>query len=509
MSENRETVTGIRESGRVDIDAFERRVREEADGLKGRLASGTFDNRQATIGLEYEFYAVESHSDRLRRVPRSLLECLGFEREIGLHNAELTSDVHPYSGAGLSALKTGAAAKIRSLQHQAGEAGLRFISDGMWTIGPETNTAEGYLTEATHEEGISLAINVSNAVRYHGFGSVDEHTPVNGTVALPGATVEAETAGPVSLTTSIQPHVQPRRAADLPAYHNNALRVAGPLLAVAANSPFLPPELYDDGALTRRLLLEDTHAETRVPLYEGLMNPERGDPKVRFPEDIDTPVEAVDRIAADPVIVPALIEGGERFDDEFVHFRHKHGSYWRWVRPVFDGPSAADASARIEFRPLPGQPTLPDTIALVAAVAGLLTALSIGDHPATDLSWAVARENFYAAVEDGLSADMEWITASGDRTAETERLYEDLFDLAVTGLEARGLTASEATARIWPLRNRVDAGITPAGWKREAVRRSLDAGASPGDAVRDAQRAYIREQRKRFYDGSLVDWSAG
>ncbi|EMA59007.1 hypothetical protein [Halorubrum kocurii] len=509
MSENRETVTGIRESGRVDIDAFERRVREEADGLKERLASGTFDNRQATIGLEYEFYAVESDSYRLRRVPRSLLECLGFEREIGLHNAELTSGVHPCSGAGLSALKLGTEAKIRSFQRQASEADIRFVSDGMWTIGPATNTTEGYLTEATHEEGISLAINVSNAVRYHGFASVDEHTPVAGTVALPGATIEADTAGPVSLTASIQPHVQPRRAADLPAYHNNALRVAGPVLAIAVNSPFLPPDLYDDGALTRRLLLEDTHAETRVPLYEGLMNPKRGEPKVRFPEDIDTAAEAVDRIAADAVIVPALIEGGERFDDAFVHFRHKHGSYWRWVRPVFDGPSAADASARIEFRPLPGQPTLPDTIALVAAVAGLLTGLSVTDHPVTDLPWAVARENFYAAVEDGLSADLEWITASGDRTSETGRLYEDLFDVAVAGLEARGLTADEATARLRPLRDRVDAGITPARWKREAVRRSLDAGAPPDDAVRDAQRAYIREQGERFYDGSLVDWPAG
>ena len=120
-----------------------------------------------------------------------------------------------------------------------------------------------------------------------------------------------------------------------------------------------------------------------------------------------------------------------------------------------------------------------------------------------------SRGRSHATVEDGLSAELEWTTVSGDRTAETERLYADLFDLAVTGLDDRGVTASEATARMRPLRDRVGAGITPAGRKREAVRRNLDAGVSPGDAVRDTQRAYIREQRKRFYDGSLVDWSAG
>lgn len=506
MGEDRETVTGIRKSKEIDIDSFERRVREEASTLKEHIASGTFDNQQATIGLEYEFYAVETDDGRIRRVPRSLLECLGFERELGLHNAELTSDVYPCNEAGLAALERGTEAKLRSLQRLASESGLRFVSDGMWTIGPATNTTEGYLTEATHEEGLSLAINVSNAVRYHGFASVDEHTPVNGTVSLPGATIEGETAGPVSLTTSIQPHVQPRHADDLPAYHNNALRIAGPLLALAANSPFLPPELYDDGALTRELLLEGTHAETRVPVYEGMMNPSEGTPKVRFPRDIDSPAEAVDRIVDDDVIVPALIEAGERFDDGFVHFRHKHGSFWRWVRPVFDGPSEADASARIEFRPLPAQPTLPDTIGFVAAVAGLLTGLATSDHPATDLPWETARENFYAAARDGLSADLDWITATGEQTSETDRLYADLFDLAVTGLEARGIETAEATARIDPLRGRVDDRMTPARWKRRAVGRELEAGASPNDAVRTVQRAYIQQQAETFYDGTLVDW---
>lgn len=506
MDEGSDTVTGLKNSKGIDLESFERRVHEEASDLKQHIVSGTFDNQQATIGLEYEFYAVESDSGQIRRVPRSLLECLGFERELGLHNAELTSAVYPCNGAGLAALQRETEAKLRSLQRLSSEEGLRFVSDGMWTIGPARNTTEGYLTEATHEEGLSLAINVSNAVRYHGFGSVDEHAPVEGRVELPGATIEGDTAGPVSLTTSIQPHVQPRRVDDLPAYHNTALRIAGPLLALAANSPFLPPELYDRGALTREFLLEDTDAETRVPVYEGVMNPADGNPKVEFPRDIDSAVEAVDHIVADDVIVPAFIEGGKRFDDRFVHFRHKHGSYWRWVRPVFDGPSESGASARIEFRPLPGQPTLPDTIALVAAVAGLLTGLSASEHPATALSWDVARENFYAAVREGLSAELTWITADGEQTSETERLYDDLFDVTVAGLEARGLGTAEATAWIEPLRKRVANRTSPERWKRRIVARELDAGASPGDAVRTAQRAYLQRQAETFYDGSLVEW---
>jgi len=509
MGTERPTIDGVRASRSVDTDAFRERAREEGEAIKEHLAEGTFDSVQSTIGLEHELYAVDADRGGVRRVPRSLLRCRGFERELGLHNAELTSDVQPCSEAGLAALRQGATAKLRSLQRLAAEEGIRFVSDGTWTVGPADGSTERYLTEATHEDGLVLAINVSNAVRYHGFASVDEHRPVTGSVELPGATVAADNAGPVSLTTSIQPHLQPRRAADLPAYHGAALRVAGPLLAVAANSPFLPPTLYDEGAPTRELLLGGSHAETRVPLYEGLMNPPECEPKVAFPRDLDDAAAAVDRVVADPVVVPADIEGGERFDDAFVHFRHKHGSYWRWVRPVFDGATEAAASARIEFRPLPGQPTLPDAVACVAAVVGLLTELADGDHPAAGLPWETARANFYAAVRDGIDADLTWITATGDRTADRDRLFADVFAAAVAGLEARGLSSEAARSRIAPLRRRAETGRTPARWKRRVAERALDAGDSPADAVRASQRAYVRTQATTLFDGHFVDWPDG
>ncbi|WP_143420444.1 hypothetical protein [Halorubrum vacuolatum] len=502
----RDTITGLKESKDIDLETFEGRVREEGERLKTYLDSETFDNRQITIGLEYEFYAVETASGTLRRVPRSLLETLGFERELGLHNAELTSSVYPCNHAGLTALRWETEAKIRNLQNLAAEDGISFVSDGMWTIGPANGTTESYLMEATHEEGLSLAINISNAVRYHGFGSVTEHTPVGGRIDLPGATIRSETAGPVSLTSSIQPHVQPRRADDLPAYHNNALRVAGPLLALAVNSPFFPPGLYDDGELTDELLLEGSHAENRIPVYEGMMNPSEGSPKVTFPRDLDSPQEAVDRIVADKTIVPAVIEEGPRFDDQFVHVRHKHGSFWRWVRPVFDGASEVDANARIEFRPLPGQPTLPDTIALVAAVAGSVIGLSESEHPVSSLRWDVARENFYAAAREGVSAEMQWITADGERVSEIDRLYDDLFSIAVAGLEKQGFDTAEATDWIAPLRDRVTTQTSPAGWKRRIVAGELESGSTPGEAIHEAQRRYLRHQAHTFYDGSLSEW---
>jgi hypothetical protein len=497
-------IDGLRESRDIDFGAFEERVREEAEFVKEHVDAGTFDNDQTALGLEHEFYAVDGEGHSIRRVPRSLLTCLGFEKELGLHNAELNTAVQPCNCPGLDALLKEVEAKTQSLQARAAEEGIRFVSDGMWTIGPEENTTRNYLIEATHEEGLTLAINVSNAVRYHGFAS--GRRAIASRIDLPGVTIDADSHGPVSLTTSIQPHYQFRRAADLPEYFGIALRIAGPLLALGVNSPFLPPDLYDDPGPDRDLLLREGWVENRVPVYEGMMNPPDGPAKVRFPEDVDRPEEAVDRIVADRTIVPAKIDAGERFDDAFVHLRHKHGSYWRWVRPVFGGASEEAANVRVEFRPLPGQPTFRDAVAFVAAFAGLMTALHERDHPVRDLSWEAAHDNFYAAARDGLGADLTWITAECDRTESTDRLYADLLDAAVDGLVRQGFPPDRATDWIGPLRERADRGLTPAGWKRQHVAGGLDEGLSPMEAVHGAQRAYIDRQTESLLTGTLADW---
>ncbi|MFC7322964.1 hypothetical protein ACFQMF_00050 [Halorubrum rutilum] len=490
----------------VDVEAFDARVREEADAVRDHVDAGTFDNEQVTTGLEYEFYAVDRETRVLRRIPRSLLSCAGFDRELGLHNAELNSSVHPFTGRGVDAVRAEVVGKVDAFQRRAAGDGIRLVSDGMWAVGPAEQTTEGYLTEATREGGLTLGINVSNGVRYHGFASVGDDRMIGGEIDVPGARIDADSAGPVSLTASIQPHYQPRRAAALPRYHRAAIRLAGPLLALAANSPFLPPALYDDPGPDRDLLVSDGYAEHRIPVYEQMMNPAGRDRKVKLPRDVDTTGAAVERIASDPVLVPAEIEAAGRFDDEFVHFRHKHGSYWRWVRPVFDGATEERASARIEFRPVPGQPTVPDSTAVLAAFGGAMRGIVERDHPVLDLPWERAEENFYAAARGGLDAEMTWVTADGDETTDPEELYGDLFAAAAVGLEAHGCTADRTAAALAPLRHRVETGRTPAGWKRSAVEVALDEGEAPAEAVRTTQRAYVRLQGRTLYDGSLADW---
>jgi hypothetical protein len=310
---------------------------------------------------------------------------------------------------------------------------------------------------------------------------------------------------PESLITSIQPHYQVPHAADMPAYFNYAIRVAGPLLALGVNSPFFPPDLYDEGVPPERILAE-AYDEHRIGVFESVLNRENAE-KVRFPQDLDTVEQAVDRIAQDAATVPMPVtDAGDRFDSRFATFRLKHGTYWRWVRPVFEGASEASANARIEFRPIPGQPTVTDSVSFQAAYAGLMESLPRREHPVASLDWATARANFYRAAEHGLSAEQRWITNDGKETTDTAELYEDLLAHARDGLESRGCTPEEAEAYVAPLAARVESGRTPAQWKRGEVERRLDRGDDFETAVYGMQRRYIELQAETLIDGSFADW---
>ena len=493
----------------VDPQEFQGEVEAEAEVIKRGLADGVFDNPQAIVGFEYEFYAVDAESSTLSRVPRRLLELIGFEKELGLHNAEMSTSPQPLNRHGLAAQESEVKARLAAAENRTNAEGMRLVSDGMWTIPPEGETAHEYLTDSVDDDGTRVASNMSDSVRYHAMANAAEKSgtaPAGMELDGPHVSLSADTVMPESLITSIQPHYQVPHARDLPTYFKYALRFAGPLLALGVNSPFYPPDLYDDDA-TPDEIVDDTWMANRIDVFESVLNaPDDAGDKVRFPDEFDTVGEAVDAIVTDETIVPMPVEPADRFDDEFAHFRLKHGTFWRWVRPVFGGATRSAANARIEFRPIAAQPTVRDAIAFQAAFAGLLESAFRREHPVRHLDWVIARDNFYAAMRDGLDADLYWIANDGAETTDTEALFTDLFAHAKDGLTSRGLSEEEAAKYLWPLRQRARHGVTPAGWKRREVRDRLDDGATFEDAVVQTQCAYIDRQENTLIEGSFADW---
>src|SRR6056297_1514716 len=108
-----ELAASVRDVLAVDSEAYTTEAAADADFVLSELDSGTFDNHQSILGLEYEFYAAAE--DRwqtgrdddfaLARVPRRLLELIGFEKELGLHNAEMTASPQPFNSYGIDAIE--------------------------------------------------------------------------------------------------------------------------------------------------------------------------------------------------------------------------------------------------------------------------------------------------------------------------------------------------------------------------------------------------------------------
>jgi hypothetical protein len=489
----------------VDLETFQSRVEDEAEVIVEEVEAGTFDNPQAIIGFEYEFYAVDAETGALKRVPRQLLDLIGFEKELGLHNAEMSTSPQPLNPHGLAAQEAEVKARLSAAEDRTGAEGMRLVSDALWTIPPEGETARKYLADSVEDRGVRIASNMSDSVRYHAMANSSGNAAMK--LDAPHVSLDADTVMPESLITSIQPHYQVPHALDLPTYFQYAVRIAAPLLALGVNSPFFPPDLYDADADPEEILA-DGYQEHRIGVFESVLNRDGDDAdKVRFPEDVASVEEAIERIATDRTIVPMPVESSDRFDDEFAHFRLKHGTFWRWIRPVFGGATRSSANARIEFRPIAAQPTVRDSIAFQAAFAGLLESMFKREHPVRQLDWVVAKDNFYDATRDGLDADIYWITNDGEETTDHETVYSDIFAHAKDGLQLRGLSDEEAAKYLYPLRQRARHRLTPASWKCERVRERLDDGESFEDAVFGMQRQYVERQAETLIDGSFANWA--
>lgn len=264
-----------------------------------------------------------------------------------------------------------------------------------------------------------------------------------------------------SATTSFQLHLQvPFEQAGR--YYNASLISCGPLLAAAVNSPLL---------FGRRLW-----QETRVPLFEqavelggyaGLSEPTLR--RVTFGRSyVADLLELFDEnLEHYPVLLPMpLAEAPNRYP----HLRLHNGAIWRWVRPLVGFDASGQGHLRLEQRVLPSGPTVLDMMANAALYFGLVHALARQPRPVeTEMAFAAARANFYAAARHGLQAELTWL--DGQRISAGDLVLGLALPLARQGLQEFGLPGAEIEHYLGVVEARVRSGQTGAAWQLQRLER--------------------------------------
>ena len=296
----------------------------------------------------------------------------------------------------------------------------------------------------------------------------------------------ADTIAPESACTSVQLHLQVSPA-DFAACWNAAQALAGPQMALGANSPFLfGKRLW---AETRtELFLQATDTRSPELRNQGVR------PPVFFGERWITSI--FDLFEENVRYFPALLPETTDEDPEEVlasgkaprlqELRLHNGTVYRWNRPVYDVVDGRP-HLRVENRVLPAGPTVVDVLANAAFYYGALTVLAAEDRPVwTKMSFDAAKANFDAGARQGVDAVFYW-PGFGEVTWD-ELLLRHLLPKADEGLARWGVAAEARDRYLGIVRDRCKTRRNGSWWQVETVaafeRRGLDPGRR---AHRDAE----------------------
>ncbi len=221
-------------------------------------------------------------------------------------------------------------------------------------------------------------------------------------------------------TTSFQVHLQ-APARQISRHLNASMLLSAPLVALAANSPFL---------FGRRLW-----HETRIPLFEQAVDCGDGPTRRRVSfgnayAGSDPTAWFADNLAQFPVLLPYVCDDAP---ERYAHLRLHNGTIWRWNRLLIGFDAQNTPHLRIEQRVMPAGPSIVDMIANAAFYYGAAHMLATQpDAPEDTMPFEAARGNFYAAARDGLDAGVAW--TGGRQVPVIDLLERHLLPLAREGL---------------------------------------------------------------------------
>jgi hypothetical protein len=458
---------------------YRRKVRLCLDVFESMLAQSRFDSGRPLTGMEIECNLVDA-AYQPAMSNRYVLDAIAdpaYQTELGAYNIEFNVPPRPLPGHTGLDLEAEVRASLNDAETKANSSGAHIVMIGILpTLMPE-HLDDNWMSESTRYAALNDSI----------FSARGEDIPINISGPEP-LSWQAASIAPESACTSMQLHLQ-LAPADFAANWNSAQVLAGPQLALAANSPyFFGHQLWSETRI--ELFAQSTDTRPEELKTQGVR------PRVWFGERWITSV--LDLFNENIRYFPSLLH--EVSDEDPVaelaagrtphlsELRLHNGTVYRWNRPVYDVVDGRP-HLRLENRVLPAGPTVVDMLANSAFYYGMLHSLSEEDPPLwTRMTFAAAQANFLQAARRGMDALLDW-PGLGEVMAQ-ELVLGTLLPMAHEGLRQRGVDAQVRDRFLGVIEGRAKTGRNGARWQVSTVRALEDDGMTRPAALAEMLRRY-------------------
>ena len=378
-----------------------------------------------------------------------------FQTELGRFNLEINVPPRLLEPSAFGELEEAVRRDLNHAEEQARTVGAHMMLIGILpTVGEQHLTRDSFSDNPRYEllneqifaaRGEDLEISIGGVERLATF---------------------ADTIAPEAACTSVQLHQQVEPEA-FASFWNAAQAIAGPQVAVAANSPFFfGKELW---------------RETRIALFEQATDTRPDElkaqgvrPRVWFGERWITSI--FDLFEENVRYFPALLPVTEAEDPQetldrgdtpsLAELALHNGTVYRWNRPIY-AVVHERPHLRVENRLLPSGPTVVDICANAAFYYGLVRTLAAEEQPLwSRMSFSAAEENFHAAARDGIEARVYWPGVG--EVPVGELVLRRLLPAADEGLAAAGIEAADRERLLGIVERRCVTMQNGAAWQAAA-----------------------------------------
>jgi hypothetical protein len=465
----REQRQRYREKVQLCLDVFER-----------MLSTSRFDSERPLTGLEVELNLVDAGYQPFFGNLAVLEEIAdpAFQTELGAYNIELNVPPGPLAGSAMLDLEAGLRGSLNQAEASAGRRGAHIVMIGILpTLQEEHLDRPDWMSRSARYAALNESVFLARGE--------DIELDIHGVERL---TTVATSLAPESACTSVQLHLQVDPNQFAPTW-NAAQVLAGPQLALGANSPFFfGHELWSE----TRIELFAQSTDTRSPELrnQGVR------PRVWFGERWITSIFDLfeENVRYFPALLPEITDedpvavfeagGTPRLQELRLH----NGTVYRWNRPVYDISSGAP-HVRVENRVLPAGPTVVDVLANAAFYYGALRTLTEDERPVwSTMTFSAAHENFDEGARRGIEATLYW-PGLGNVPVD-ELVLRRLLPMAYAGLDAWGVDPAVRDRYLGIIEARARTRRNGAVWQSEAVAAFERTGCPRPEALRRMLQLY-------------------